>query len=211
MTIGGGGVDREVFYQGGHNDDPSTNTVELLDLGAAHPGWQVRRVDAPSARPLRQRAAPGRTRPRRRRQLHRQIRCGGRSGAADRALRPGEPTPGPSSRRSTARTCTTRPRSCCPTAASCAAARTANSSATPTSTSNIGSSCSHLRTCSPDLGRRSPPPPRTAATDTTSRLAAQPRARSRESRDPRRRRHPQLPHGPALRRTGDPRHDRPAS
>ena len=40
MTIGGGGVDREVFYQGGHNDDPSTNTVELLDLGAAQPGWQ---------------------------------------------------------------------------------------------------------------------------------------------------------------------------
>jgi hypothetical protein len=40
MTIGGGGVDREVFYRGGHNDDPSTNTVELLDLGAAHPGWQ---------------------------------------------------------------------------------------------------------------------------------------------------------------------------
>jgi len=40
MAIGGGGVDREVFYQGGHNDDPSTNTVELLDLGAAHPGWE---------------------------------------------------------------------------------------------------------------------------------------------------------------------------
>ncbi|HEY3727072.1 MAG TPA: galactose oxidase-like domain-containing protein [Solirubrobacteraceae bacterium] len=40
MAIGGGGVDREVFYQGGHNDDPSTNTVELLDLGKARPGWQ---------------------------------------------------------------------------------------------------------------------------------------------------------------------------
>ena len=40
MAIGGGGVDREVFYQGGHNDDPSTNTVELLDLGAARPGWK---------------------------------------------------------------------------------------------------------------------------------------------------------------------------
>jgi hypothetical protein len=39
MTIGGGGVDREVFYQGGHDDEPSTNTVELLDLGAADPGW----------------------------------------------------------------------------------------------------------------------------------------------------------------------------
>ena len=35
MAIGGGGVDCEVFYQGEHNDDPSTNTVELLDLGAA--------------------------------------------------------------------------------------------------------------------------------------------------------------------------------
>ena len=41
MAIGGGGVDREVFYQGGHNDDPSTNTVELLDLGAAKPGWKL--------------------------------------------------------------------------------------------------------------------------------------------------------------------------
>jgi len=40
MAIGGGGVDREVFYQGGHDDDPSTNTVELLELGAANPGWQ---------------------------------------------------------------------------------------------------------------------------------------------------------------------------
>ena len=40
MAIGGGGVDREVFYQGGHDDEPSTNTVELLDLGAANPGWQ---------------------------------------------------------------------------------------------------------------------------------------------------------------------------
>jgi hypothetical protein len=40
MAIGGGGVDREVFYQGGHNDDPSTDTVELLDLGAARPGWK---------------------------------------------------------------------------------------------------------------------------------------------------------------------------
>ena len=40
MTIGGGGVDREVFYRGGHNDEPSTNTVELLDLGAANPGWK---------------------------------------------------------------------------------------------------------------------------------------------------------------------------
>jgi Domain of unknown function (DUF1929) len=40
MTIGGGGVDREAYYQGGHDDDPSTNTVELLDLGAANPGWQ---------------------------------------------------------------------------------------------------------------------------------------------------------------------------
>jgi hypothetical protein len=29
-----------VFYQGGHNDDPATNTVELLDLGSANPGWQ---------------------------------------------------------------------------------------------------------------------------------------------------------------------------
>jgi hypothetical protein len=40
LAIGGGGVDREVFYQGGHDDEPSTNTVELLDLGTAHPGWQ---------------------------------------------------------------------------------------------------------------------------------------------------------------------------
>jgi hypothetical protein len=40
MAIGGGGVDREVFYQGGHDDDPATNTVELLDLGVADPGWQ---------------------------------------------------------------------------------------------------------------------------------------------------------------------------
>jgi hypothetical protein len=40
MTIGGGGVDREVFYRGGHNDDPSTDTVELLDLGAPNPGWK---------------------------------------------------------------------------------------------------------------------------------------------------------------------------
>jgi hypothetical protein len=40
MAIGGGGVDREVFYQGGHNDDPSTNTVELLDLGATNPAWR---------------------------------------------------------------------------------------------------------------------------------------------------------------------------
>jgi hypothetical protein len=40
MAIGGGGVDREVFYQGGHDDDPSTDTVELLDLGIAAPGWQ---------------------------------------------------------------------------------------------------------------------------------------------------------------------------
>jgi hypothetical protein len=40
MTIGGGGVDREVFYRGGHDDDPATNTVELLDLGAPNPQWQ---------------------------------------------------------------------------------------------------------------------------------------------------------------------------
>jgi hypothetical protein len=40
MAIGGGGVDREVFYQGGHDNDPSTNTVELLDLGTVNPGWQ---------------------------------------------------------------------------------------------------------------------------------------------------------------------------
>ena len=40
MVIGGGGVDREVFYQGGHNDDLATDTVELLDLGAAQPGWK---------------------------------------------------------------------------------------------------------------------------------------------------------------------------
>ena len=40
MAIGGGGVDREVFYQGGHDDEPSTNTVELLDLGAANPAWE---------------------------------------------------------------------------------------------------------------------------------------------------------------------------
>lgn len=39
MAIGGGGVDREVFYQGGHDDDPATNTVEVLDLGAANPSW----------------------------------------------------------------------------------------------------------------------------------------------------------------------------
>jgi hypothetical protein len=39
MTIGGGGVDREAYYQGGHDDDPATDTVELLDLGAANPGW----------------------------------------------------------------------------------------------------------------------------------------------------------------------------
>jgi hypothetical protein len=31
--MGGGGVDREVFYQGGHDDEPAVNTVELLDLG----------------------------------------------------------------------------------------------------------------------------------------------------------------------------------
>jgi hypothetical protein len=40
LAIGGGGVDREVFYQGGHDDDPATNTVEMLDLGAANPAWQ---------------------------------------------------------------------------------------------------------------------------------------------------------------------------
>jgi hypothetical protein len=40
LTIGGGGADREAYYQGGHDDDPSTDTVEFLDLGAAHPGWQ---------------------------------------------------------------------------------------------------------------------------------------------------------------------------
>lgn len=40
MTIGGGGVDREVFYQGGHDDDAATNTVELLDLGAPNPQWR---------------------------------------------------------------------------------------------------------------------------------------------------------------------------
>ncbi len=40
MVIGGGGVDREVFYKGGHNDDLATDTVELLDLGAARPGWK---------------------------------------------------------------------------------------------------------------------------------------------------------------------------
>jgi galactose oxidase-like protein len=40
MVIGGGGVDREVFYRGGHNDDLATDTVELLDLGAARPGWK---------------------------------------------------------------------------------------------------------------------------------------------------------------------------
>ena len=40
MAIGGGGVDREVFYQGGHDDDPATNTVEMLDLGAPNPAWQ---------------------------------------------------------------------------------------------------------------------------------------------------------------------------
>jgi hypothetical protein len=40
LAIGGGGVDREVFYQGGHNDDPCTNTVELLDLGTANPAWR---------------------------------------------------------------------------------------------------------------------------------------------------------------------------
>ena len=77
----------------------------------------IRRGDAPPARSLRQRAAPDGQRPRRRRQLDREIRRGGRSGPADRAVRPGQPTPGPSWRRSTARTCTTRPRSCCPTAA----------------------------------------------------------------------------------------------
>jgi hypothetical protein len=40
LAIGGGGVDREVFYQGGHNDDPSTDTAELLDLGAPNPAWR---------------------------------------------------------------------------------------------------------------------------------------------------------------------------
>jgi Domain of unknown function (DUF1929) len=40
LAIGGGGVDREVFYQGGHDDELATDTVELLDLGAAHPQWQ---------------------------------------------------------------------------------------------------------------------------------------------------------------------------
>ena len=40
MTIGGGGVDREAYYQGGHDDDPATDTAEILDLGAAHPAWQ---------------------------------------------------------------------------------------------------------------------------------------------------------------------------
>jgi hypothetical protein len=39
MAIGGGGVDREVFYQGGHDDDLATNTVELLDLGVPNPQW----------------------------------------------------------------------------------------------------------------------------------------------------------------------------
>jgi hypothetical protein len=40
MAIGGGGVDREVFYQGGHDDDRATNTVELLDLGVPNPQWR---------------------------------------------------------------------------------------------------------------------------------------------------------------------------
>jgi galactose oxidase-like protein/glyoxal oxidase-like protein len=40
LAIGGGGVDREIFYQGGHDDDLATNTVELLDLGVPNPGWQ---------------------------------------------------------------------------------------------------------------------------------------------------------------------------
>jgi hypothetical protein len=40
MAIGGGGVDREVFYHGGHDDDLATNTVELLDLGVPNPGWR---------------------------------------------------------------------------------------------------------------------------------------------------------------------------
>jgi Galactose oxidase-like, Early set domain/Glyoxal oxidase N-terminus len=40
MAMGGGGVDREVFYQGGHDNDPATNTVEMLDLGAPNPAWQ---------------------------------------------------------------------------------------------------------------------------------------------------------------------------
>jgi hypothetical protein len=40
LAMGGGGVDREVFYQGGHDDDLATNTVELLDLGAPNPAWQ---------------------------------------------------------------------------------------------------------------------------------------------------------------------------
>lgn len=39
MTIGGG-VDREIFYQGGHDDDLATNTVELLDLGVPNPQWK---------------------------------------------------------------------------------------------------------------------------------------------------------------------------
>jgi hypothetical protein len=33
-------VDRAAYYHGGHDDDPATETVELLDLGAANPGWQ---------------------------------------------------------------------------------------------------------------------------------------------------------------------------
>jgi hypothetical protein len=40
MVIGGGGVDREVFYHGGHDDDPATDTVELLDLGVTAPEWR---------------------------------------------------------------------------------------------------------------------------------------------------------------------------
>ncbi len=40
LVMGGGGVDREVFYQGGHDDEPAVNTVELLDLGDPNPAWR---------------------------------------------------------------------------------------------------------------------------------------------------------------------------
>ena len=116
MTIGGGGVDREVFYRAATTTTPrptrsncSTSAPPTRD-GSPSPRCTT-------ARPVRQRPAPRRRGASRRRQLDREVGRGRRPGACRPSSTTRRATRGPSSRRSTARICTTRPRCCCPTAA----------------------------------------------------------------------------------------------
>ena len=211
MTIGGGGVDREVFYRGGHNDDPSTDTVELLDLGAPNPGWKsvasmhhgrvlCDGVLLPDGSVL---VVGGSS--------DREIRRGGRPGAADRTLRRGDrhldaagadqlPAPVPLDRvtgarrardaRRQGRPIPARPLQVLRAPARAVLAPYLFADARPQIYQLAGHRA--LRPVDPDRLR-------------DARGDRQGRA------DPRRRGHPQLPHGPALRRTGDHRHrGRPA-